>query len=164
MSFLDTPEERSDFIADIITAFLDDVVNDIADMTSQESGWAYNMILRFDVRHVISTPQNFLRYGHRREKIPEYHPKLRNLFRRNIYDSRLFLDTNYDIMNLCIPASIMLALHLKLGTSLNRLNNRRFHKDLECLEFQGLLEIHKIGISLEQMNGFEDSHSPITPT
>ena len=160
LSFLDSPEERLDFISEILAEFLDDVVCDISDMTAQQSGWNFCQVLRFDVRHVVSSPHNLVRYGGRYRNRKDYHPYLSRFFFRNVLDPGFYLKKGLDTLNLCIPTCVLMSLHARLGVGLRRISMRQFKKDLKkYFIFENLFNLH--GLSLEQMNTFEENFIPV---
>lgn len=110
----------------------------------------------------MSTPQNYLRFGaHYRQNSEIYHPNLRKLFFRNVFDPGFYLRTGFDTENLCIPACVLISLHKRLGQGLSKLGIGKFCEHLKCLVFEDLLTTHRVGLSLEQMNIFEGNHIPI---
>ena len=164
LSFLDTPAERESFVSDIFSVFIDDTVADITDMSSEGSGWRYNRILRFDVRHIISSPQNRLRFGTRKTPTKNFHPHLTTFFKGRIFDSNHHLHAakaGYQV-NLCVPASILLSLYLRLHpTGVKDVNKKDFADNLNLFHLRQFSIIGETGISLKDTNKFERFHSPI---
>ena len=162
LSFLDTPAERESFISDIFSVFIDDTVADITDMSSEGSGWRYNRVLRFDVRHVVSSPQNRLRFG-RRKKPEDFNPHLNTFFKGRIFDSNRYIHetTGYQV-NLCVPASILLSLYLRLHPNgVTGLTKKDFTNNLNSFHLKQFSIVGDTGISLKDTNKFERFHSPI---
>ena len=81
-------------------------------------------------------------------------------------DPTFLLRQGFQRTNLCLPACVIMALHSKLGGSLNRnLTISRMEEQLEALNFRSLLTVGRVGIPLNQLSKFEDINScPIRPS
>ena len=160
LSWMHSATQREQFIRHIISEWSDDVYSDVANMCSQESGWSFYSITCVDVRVAANTPTNRLRFaGH--PVLRPFHPLLKDLFRRIVIDPARKLKAGYNRNTLCVPACVLLAIHVKIGPAMKSVSKTAFESELKLLGFSSLLDISKPGIALSQLSAFEELLSPI---
>ena len=161
LSWVHSSEERERFLRHIISEWSDDVYTDIAQMCSQESGWSFFAISCVDVRVAENTPSNLLRFAGSSDKNRPFHPLLKNLFHKLVVDPSPFLRKGFAKDNYCVPACILLALHNRLGPPIRTMNVTKIEAELPLLNFSGLLQVSRPGISLSQLSALEKRLSPV---
>ena len=169
LTWLLSEEERESFLDELITDFVGETYNDIASMTEFGSGFIFDCILKFDVRTLMNNPGNLYNQHNlgsdARKRKAQIHPALKPLFNRTILDSKWLLRQGFSRENLCVPASIIVILHSRLGGSpVRSLNITKMEEELKSLNFRAVLSPNHIGIALDQLGKLEDlntsSHNP----
>ena len=160
LTWLLSDDEREEFLEILISDFIGETYNDIASMTEFGSGFIFDRILKFDVRTLLNDPGNNLYNQHNlgsnsRKKV-QVHPVLKPLFTRTILDSKWLLRQGFSRENLCVPASIMLVLHSRLGSPMRSLNITKMEEELKLLNFRAVLTPDHVGITLDQLGKLED--------
>ena len=106
-----------------------------------------------------------LRYGSDARLKRRFHPLVQSLFHRLVIDPQFFLRCGFSRENLCIPASVLLCLHARLGGSpIRKLNIAKMEAELKALNFRSLLKMGVIGLSLNQIGEFESLNSNPIPS
>ena len=166
LSWLLSDEEREECLNSIIDEFIDSVYGDLEDMTQQGSGWSFKRIVHFDCRHIMSDPDNLIRYGYRFGCRIPFHPLLDKLFCRNVFDPDRYLRTGFDRANLCVPTSILIAMHIKLKYPITALRLRvdTIEDELRAVNFRSLLRPGQVGLAASSFSELEKLNScPINP-
>ena len=164
LSWMLSDEEREECLNSILDEFIDSVYGDLEDMTQQGSGWSFKRIVHFDCRHIMSEPDNLIRYGYRFGRRIPFHPLLDKPFRRIVYDPDRYLQTGFDRANLCVPTCILIAIHIKLGYPLRQLRMDTIERELRAVNFQSLLRPGQVGLAASDFSDLERLNScPINP-
>ena len=157
LTWLLSPQEKEEFLDTLISDFVGSTYQDISEMTEHGSGFIFDYIIKFDVRTLTRDPGN-LYYHHlgsdSRRKF-QVHPVIKPLFNKTILDSKWFLRNGHDRDNLCIPGSILLVLHSRLGFPIRTLNIQKMEKELGSLNYKPLLRPDCVGIALDQLDTLE---------
>ena len=155
-------DEKEEFIQTMVSEFLQDVFSDVQSMVNLESGWIFNRVVLFDVRHVKRDAGNriFIGRGQKKRREP-FHNDVKTLFNRLVYDPTLYLQDGFYTTHLCVPASIILCIHAKLGTALRSLTKTKMSLILASFPWQPFIKPGKNGLPLESLTSFEKTLSPI---
>ena len=142
----------------------------LSDMTSsEESGWKYERILLFDVRHVYSSPSADLKYGRYGKTVKklDFNPLLLPLFHRTVIDPSFYLSPGYSRQNYCVLASLILSIQARAGKSSIRAALKTY-KDMDdriaALSFSGLYDVTKVGMAYKDFARLESLNSRPIPT
>ena len=157
LTWLLSPLEKEEFLDTLISDFVGSTYEDIESMTEHGSGFIFDRIIKFDVRTLTREPGNLYHHhlGSDSRKKFEVHPVLKPLFNKTILDSKWFLRQGHDRENLCVPGSILLILHSRLGSPIRTLNIQRIEEELKSLNYKPLLKPDRVGIALDQLNTME---------
>ena len=126
-----------------------------------ESGWSFSRVVHFDVRHVSRQNENEIFLGEGKTKKEPFHEDVKKLFNRLVFDPAPFLEVGFASMNLCLPASVLLCLHSKLGPPLRSLTKKKMSDELQSLAWQSFVDPAKNGIPLQSITAFEKTLHPI---
>ena len=119
----------------------------------------------FDVRHVESTPENQLRFASDNDARLSYHPLLKRLFHRTVFDPSPFLRKGYPRENYCVLGAFLLTCYTRLvGGSLKKVSLKCMEKALASINISGLFNLGERGLKLHNFHRLETQNSnPITP-
>ena len=166
MTYLASENERKRIVQELVWEFLESLEADILSMTENEaSGWKFKKIINFDVRHIVYSPENQLRYGHKgaglRYQRLEFHELIKPLLFKSVLDPAYWLKPGFPRDNLCVLAGLILALHRKLGPPMGRYDKNKMESEIEALEYRHLLSQGHKGLSISDFEALERRHSPI---
>ena len=153
-----SPQEKEEFLDTLISDFVGSTYEDIESMCEYGSGFVFDKILKFDVRTLLRNPGNLYHHhlGSDSRKKFQVHPVLKPLFNKTILDSKWFLRQGHDRENLCVPGSILLVLHSRLGSPIRTLNIQKMEKELKSLNYKSALKPDRVGIALDELNTLEE--------
>lgn len=162
LSWMHSPSEIKTFISSLVGEFSDMIFTDVSEMLALESGWVFESIVNYDIRICHNLPDNFVRYAGKVKTDP-FHPHLRDLFCRTVIDPTKYLRKGYDRDNLCVPMTIILACHFKLGPPLNgnSASMTTLRQEMNYLNFEAVMKVEQVGLSLSELSSFENILSPI---
>ena len=142
--------------------FLIELNFNLTNKVGDGSGWIFEQIICFDIRICHSLPQNYLHFGLGGKKIT-FHPLLKNIFERRVYDPNVFLSARLKAQNLCVPVCIILGIMGKLGPTIRHMTKMEMEAKVNLLPYKNLIDptAESIGLSLQQLSSFEDLLSPI---
>ena len=142
--------------------FLNDTFQDISEMMTMESGWSYDRVIYFDVRHLRRNAHNrvFVGHGGGKKKI-EFHQDVKLLFSRVVIDPIRFLETGFPATHLCLPACLLISIRAKLKQTLRSLTQKQMTAELATLPWQNFINPGTDGIPLESVSNFEKLLTPI---
>ena len=122
----------------------------------------FRKFLQWDVRHVIATADNELRYTYGgRPRSLNYHPLLKPLLFRSIIDPAPYLRQGYARENLCVLCAVIISLCSRLGKNLQKFTISKMESVIEILETTGLFRLEEAGLGLTQFSKFEILNRPI---
>lgn len=147
----------------MVADFLDDTFQDIYEMQTMESGWCFDRVVYFDVRHLKRNAHNeVFTIGHRNEKKRiEFHEDVRLLFSRVVLDPVKYLEVGFPATHLCLPACILICIRAKLKQTLRSLSKKQMTAELAVLPWQNFICPGTDGIPLESVSNFEKLLTPI---
>ena len=112
------------------------------------------------MRHIKRQPQNELFLGSRHVATP-FANEYKRLFNTLVYDATPYLQVGFDRENYCVPASILLIMHARLGPKLRSLNITKMKEELDCFDCRNYISLGDLGMNLQKIHEFEKSLSPI---
>ena len=162
LQWASSPNDTQDFIRNLVGEFSDETFADVSEMLSLESGWVFSCIVEYHIRLCTSIPDHFIRYAGRSKPEP-FHPLLQRVFARNVIDPVQFLKVGYAKENLCVPMCVILACHAKFGPAISHGSSRnltKFQAEMDTLNYQSIMRIERVGMTLTQVTSFEKALSP----
>ena len=164
LAYLCSPEEKADFISDLLQHFLADVEIDFYDMTAQQSGWSFVKIVQFDVKYITRDINNAVtRFGNGQKPLI-FHPALTIMFRGSVVDSSSYLAMRQDKESLCVPASCLLILYKRLSFQyMKNIVKAQFVTEIDFFYYKELLKNRIRGICVDDLSKFETLNQSISP-
>ena len=147
----------TNIVDDILSGFSNQFVQDVEDLQLRtESGWTFSKILSGNIVHIRTMANTLMTtYGKGAKPKLEFHPKLKGLFRYNIYDPiRL---TPHKFNNNCVLISILIQLEYIRNGTLGKTTKGKIKNLLQCLYQHTGYTNFDDGVTIEQFKAIEDN-------
>ena len=118
-----------------------------------------------DVRHIRRQPLNELWLGKAstRKSLPKFNLRFKRIFAGVVLDPAKFLKVGFPVKNLCVIASIILSINLKMGQRLSDMTASQLEKDMNLINWGDIITPDATGIPMRKLSQLEEMLNPIPP-
>ena len=116
-----------------------------------------------DVRRVIRTEENELRFGASFKQSWNFHPMIKRLIHRSAFDPAHFYRNKRDQESMCVIISILMTMYSRLGRGWKTVTKDQFWSDMNGIKFTEIDRQGKKGFSFTQLDAIEKQNSPLSP-
>ena len=124
-----------------------------------------NSIALGDVRHIRRQPLNDMSLGKvgQRKNLPKFNSRFKRVFSGVVLDPAKFLKVGFPAQNLCVIASVILAINLKMGQPLQCISATQLEADMNLINWSDIITPDATGIPMRKLSQLEEKLNPIPP-
>ena len=152
----------TNIVDNILSGFTNQYIQDVENLQLRtESGWTFSKILSGNIVYIRTTANSLMTTYGKGAKTKsyklEFHPKLKGLFRYNIYDPIRLTPHKYKFSNNCVLVSILIQLEYIRNGTLDKTTKGKIKNLLQYLYQYTACTTFDDGVTIEQFNTIENN-------